>query len=120
MPKLARCCLILLPALATGAEAQSLPASLVARDGPGLAVAARPTNLPDFRISEGDLREAGRPPRSGLIAAVPLGRRLHLGIGRFAVPELARPRSHTEPQHRSADIRRRERGIAAMGVSFQF
>ncbi len=120
MPRLARCCLILLPALATGAEAQSLPTSLVARDGPSLYGAARAPVLPDFRISEGDLREAGRPPRSGLIAAVPLGRRVHLGVGRFAVPELARPRSHTEPQHRAADIRRRDRGIAAMGVSVRF
>ena len=68
----------------------------------------------------GDLREAGVPRRNGLIAAMPLGDRVTLGVGRFRVVETPRPATHVEPAHRSADVRRRDRGIAAIGVSFSF
>jgi hypothetical protein len=77
-------------------------------------------SLPSFRISRGDLREIGVPPRSGLIGAVPLGPNLRLGIGRFRIPEIARPRTHMEAERAPTDLRRRERGIAAIGLSFSF
>ena len=80
---------------------------------------ARPT-LPDFRVPEGDLRQAGQPRRNGLIAAYPVNRNLQIGIGRFAVPELARPRTHMEGERNPTGVRPRERGIAAVGLSLRF
>ena len=71
-------------------------------------------------MPRGDLRESGTPPRSGLIGAVSLDDRLLIGVGRFNVPELARPRTYTEPERRPADVRRRDRGIAAVGISYSF
>jgi hypothetical protein len=107
------CCLVLL----------SAPAAALAQPGPSLAIRDAPPAGPppmDFRISRGDLREAGAPARGGLIGAVSLDERFLIGIGRFNVPELARPRSHTEPERRPGDVRRRDRGIAAVGISYSF
>jgi len=114
--------LIFLALLASAgtAAAQSGYVSTIAPVGIGSAFENRPQGVPDFRMPGGDLREVGVPRRNGLIAAMPLGDRVTLGVGRFRVTEIARPTTHVEPAQRSADVRRRDRGIAAVGVSLRF
>ena len=80
---------------------------------------ARP-NLPDFRMPDGDLRQVGEPRRSGLVASYPVGRNVQIGVGRFAVPEIARPRTHMEGERQPTGVRPRDRGIAAIGLSLRF
>jgi hypothetical protein len=93
--------------------------TLVAPDPAPWAPSRQPAP-PDFRMPRGDLLEAPGPRRSGLIAAMPIGERLTVGLGRFQVVEQPRPRTHNEHEPRPADVRRRERGIAALGVSVRF
>lgn len=76
-------------------------------------------NVPTFRIMDNP-EEPGRPPRSGLIAAYPVRENLTVGVGRFAIPEIARPRTHMEADGPPASVRRRERGLAAIGLSLRF
>ena len=52
--------------------------------------------------------------------AVPVAGNLHVGVGRYSVVEPARARTHTESIARTADIARRDRGIAAVGLSLRF
>lgn len=65
-----------------------------------------------------------RPPPApftgGIVGAVPLAPNMRVSIGRITIAEPARARTHTEPHHRLADIRRGERGIAAIGLSLSF
>jgi hypothetical protein len=108
--------------LLTAAQAQAQPSqsSLVGPvDVSPSAAPARP-NLPNFTMPAGDLRQVGEPRRNGLIAAYPVGRNLQIGIGRFAVPEIARPRTHMEGERHPTAVRSRERGIAAIGLSYSF
>lgn len=101
------------------AAAQSATAALVGPTDPTLhSIAFRPS-LPDFRMPRGDYRQPPGPVRNGLIGAVPLGRNLQVAVGRFAIPEVARPRTHMEHDSRP-DVRRRDRGMAAVGFSFRF
>lgn len=104
---------------AAPAAAQHSAASLV---GPleGPSTGAVVTNLPDFRAPQGDIRPAGEVRRNGLIAGYRIGRNLHVGIGRFSVPEIARPRSHVENDRAPTAVRMRDRGIAAVGFSLSF
>lgn len=76
--------------------------------------------LPNFTAPAGDFRQVGTPRRSGLIAAVPIDENVQIGIGRFKVAEPARPRTHMEPERAPTDFRRRERGVAAIGLSLRF
>jgi hypothetical protein len=76
--------------------------------------------VPNFRMPEGDLRLPGEPRRNGLIGAVDVGDGVMIGLGRFAVPEIARPRTHTESDRQPAGVRPRDRGIAALGISVRF
>lgn len=76
--------------------------------------------LPDFRSPPDDLRRAGEPRRNGLIAAYPLSENLQIGVGRFEVPELPRPRTHMERDSQPTSVRPRDRGIAAIGFSLRF
>ncbi len=76
--------------------------------------------LPNFAPAVGDLRQAGLPRQSGLIAAMPIDDNLQIGLGRFRVAEPARPRTHMEPERAPTDLRRRERGVAAVGMSLRF
>ena len=64
-------------------------------------------------------REPPGPMQNGQVA-MPVAGNLHVGVGRYSVAEPARPRTHTEPIARSADIARRDRGIAAVGISLRF
>ena len=41
-------------------------------------------------------------------------------IGRFDVPELARPRTHMERERTPTSVRPRDRGIAAVGFTLSF
>ena len=118
MARVAFCCCFLLAASAAGAGAQALQ-GLTAFNGPTLVPEPR-SSVPQFRLPDGDLRAPGEPRRSGLIGAMRVDERLQVGVGRFAVPELARPRTHMEAEHRSGEVRRRDRGIAAVGFSFSF
>lgn len=77
-------------------------------------------NLPDFRAPEGDLRQAGEVRRNGLIATYRVGPNLQIGVGRFAVPEIARPRTNMERDRSPTAVRPRDRGIAAIGFSLSF
>lgn len=121
MPRLARG-LIVLPflALASPAAAQLRYDPLVVGFNSSPHAQTGRATLPDFRMPRGDLREAGAPPRNGLIAAMPLSERVTIGVGRFSVLEQPRVRTHTESTNRAAEVRRRERGIAAVGVNFSF
>lgn len=102
---------------AAPAAAQSA-ASLVAPPDRNSEFSTR--SLPDFRPPAGDLRRAGEPRRNGLIAAWPLGENLDIGIGRFEIPEPARPRTHMERDRNPTSVRSRDRGIAAVGFSLRF
>lgn len=102
------------------AAAQLNYVPVLAPEGITSAFEERRPNLPDFRMPVGDLREAGAPRRNGLIAAMPLDERVTIGVGRFSVTEIARPPTHVEPAQRAAEVRRRDRGIAAVGVSLRF
>lgn len=93
MPRSARCCALLLAFAATPAVAQ-----------------------PDYRIPAAP----PRPAPSGLVARVDVAPGLQFGAGRVRVFEPARPRSHTEPEPRPLDVRRRERSIAAVRFSLSF
>ncbi|TMJ18762.1 MAG: hypothetical protein E6G92_02665 [Alphaproteobacteria bacterium] len=110
MPRAAVWCLILL----------SLPVAARGQDRATGPAAQRASGTSDFRIGQAVLREAGPALPRGLIGTVDLAERLRLGVGRFSVPELARPRNHTEPERRPADVRRRDQGIAAVGISYSF
>jgi hypothetical protein len=79
---------------------------------PAPAAEAPPPRLP--------YRPAPAPFPGGIVGAVPLAPNMQLSIGRFTIAEPARPRTHTEPAHRLADMRRQERGIAAIGLSLNF
>lgn len=91
---------------------------IVAAD-PAPYLPSRQAPPPSFRMPQLDLREAPGPLRNGLIAALPVRENVTLGIGRFW-SSAPRPRSHVESEPRSSDLRRRERGIAAVGVSVRF
>ena len=75
---------------------------------------------PEFRMAQDDLRWPGEPSRNGLLAAFPIDRNVEIGVGRFRVQDPARPRTHTEFERQPMSVRPRERGIAAVGVSFRF
>jgi hypothetical protein len=71
-------------------------------------------------MPRGQFRESGATVRNGLIGAVSLDDRTLIGVGRFNVVEIARPRTNTEPERRPGDVRRRHQGIAAVGISYRF
>jgi len=116
MPIMGRLCAALAVPLVlpAAAEAQIGRSALVAPVEAGLITVPARSGLPDFRMPPGDLRLPADPTRNGLIGTLPLRRDLRIAVGRFAVPNFTAPRM--EP----ADIRRRDRGIAAVGFSFRF
>ena len=104
---------------AAPAAAQTSGAALVGPLDRGPS-ASPERQLPDFRPPEGDLRDPGSPRRNGLIASWQIDEDLQIGIGRFAGPEIARPRTHMESERNPTAVRSRERGIAAVGFSLRF
>lgn len=102
------------------ASAQPSAAALVGPLDPRPAWPAGARDAPDFRMPDGDLREPGVPRRSGLIAAFPVRKNLDIAVGRFAVPRIARPRTHMESDRQPTAVRARDRGIAAVGISLRF
>lgn len=112
MSRAAFCCLtmLLMPAMPGVASGQAVRLDAVP-----------PARAPaDFRMTRAEFQEPGLTQRRGLIGSVDLGQGLQLGIGRFSVPELARPSLHTERVTRPADVRHRDQGIAAVGFSYSF
>lgn len=85
----------------------------------GVAAAPAPANIPRFEVMP-DPSDPGRPRRNGLIAAYQVRENMTVGIGRFAIPEIARPRTNMERERDPTGVRRRERGMAAVGVSIRF
>ena len=106
-------------AAAGPAAAQASAAALVRGQEPRAQMAPSERTL-RFIAPDGDLRLPGEPRRSGLIAAFPVRENVEIGIGRFAVPEIARPRTNLETERNPSSVRLRDRGIAAIGVSFRF
>ncbi len=98
------------------------PASAQIDLSTGMVTGVRPPArlMPNFAAPAGDFRQVGTPRRSGLIAAFPIDENLQIGLGRFRVAEPARPRTHMEPERAPTDLRRRERGVAAIGMSLRF
>jgi hypothetical protein len=88
------------------------PASAAPPPASGPAAEAPPPRVP--------YRPAPAPFPGGIVGALPLAPNMQLSIGRFTIAGPARPRTHTEPAHRLADVRRGDRGIAAIGVSLRF
>ena len=105
---------------AVPAGAQTSGAALLRPMEPRPPAAANRNALPDFTVPEGDLRQAGDIRRNGLIAAYRLGPNVQIGVGRFSVPELARPRTNMERERNPTAVRPRDRGIAAVGFSLSF
>ena len=110
-------CTLLVAAPAAG---QVSGAALVGPLERSPAIAESRSRLPIFRMPEGDLREVGVPRRNGLIGAIAINDRLDVGIGRFNVTEIARPRTHMEADRQPTAVRPRDRGIAAIGFSLRF
>jgi hypothetical protein len=105
---------------AIGAEAQLTRSALAAPVEATLSIVPVRSARPDFRMPRGALREIGPPPRNGFVATLPVADNLNLGVGRFAIPELAGRRSNMESERRPTDMRRRDRAIAAVAFSFRF
>ena len=112
MARLAVCCFALI-ALPAAAAAQLGPPA------PSITAVPQQAARMDFRMPRGEFAEPPGPLRNGLIGAS-LDERTLIGVGRFTVVELARPRTHTEPERRPGDVRRRHQGIAAVGISYSF
>ena len=92
--------------LATAAAAQQAPTA------PNRQPRAEQPQARIWRAPDGPLQE-------GRLGA-PVADNVQFGVGRFSVPEPARLRTHTEPISRSTDVPRRNRGIAAVGLSLRF
>ena len=105
---------------AVPAAAQNSAAALVgpAERGP-ISFTPRTTG-PSFRVPGGDLRYPDEPRRNGLIAAIAVNPNLDIGVGRFRVAELARPRDNTERERQPGSVRSRDRGMAGVGFSLRF
>ena len=103
---------------AAEAIAQTSPTPIV---GPVQAAPPPAPNPPlRDRFPAPALRDYPQASRGGLIAAVPVGEEAVIGVGRFSVGEIARPRTNTEFERNPTDIRRRQNGIAGMGFSLRF
>jgi len=105
---------------AAAAEAQVGNSALVAPVEASFEIVPARSARPDFRMPRGALREVGPPPPSRVAATLPVADNLHIGVGRFVVPELAGRRTNIEPVRRPTDMRRRDRAIAAVGFNFSF
>ena len=106
--------------LSAAAEAQIGGSAPVAPVATGLGIVPIRSGLPGFRMAGGDLREGRWPSRNGLVATLPVADNLDIGVGRFAVQEVAGRRTNMESERRPTDMRRRERAVAAVAFSLSF
>ena len=117
MPTMDRLCAALAVPLvlsASAAEAQISRSALVAPAESGFTIVQARSGPLVFRMPPGDFRSPAGPGRNGLIGTIPLRSDLQIAIGRIAVPNFAAPRME------SANIRRGDRGIAAVGFNLRF
>ena len=113
----------LLLVAAAPAAAQMRAADLVGpllSTTPGAAAPVQAPPGPHFRMVARELRWPGEPRRNGLIAAYPLDDNIQIGVGRFSVAEIARPRTNVEAERHPMAVRPKEGRIAAVGLSFSF
>lgn len=100
--------------------------ALLMAAGPAGAQQRRgPVLPPDAAAAEPDrddrLRAAPNPTvRTRMFHIVPLADNIEFGVGRYAVPEIARPRTHMEADRNPTDVRRRGRGITGVGFKLSF
>ena len=105
-----------LPLILAGVMASAGPAAAQTMTGlvaPGNQPARSPFRMPD----------PTRPPgeaQGGIAAFVPVNDRLQIGVGRFDVLPLARPRTHVENDRNPVAVRGRQRGMAAAGFTLRF
>jgi hypothetical protein len=77
--------------------------------------------LPRVAITRSRNDERGFPLVSnGVVASVEVEDNIRIAIGRFNVVEIARPTTNIEPMGTAAEVRRRGRNIAALGVNIRF
>ena len=116
MPVMGRLCgALAVPfVLFTAAAEAQVGRSAPVEAGHAQAVPARP-DPPEFRTPRGEYRARPGLVRDGLIGAIPFGRQP--AIRHRA---LRWSPNFTAPRMEAADIRRRDRGIAAVGLSFRF
>lgn len=108
--------------LASGGPAAAQPAGAFlvgSNDRIRLEAQSAPRQM-QFRAPQGDLRAPGEQAPNGLIAAFPVRDDIQIGVGRYVVPQIAGPRTYVETDRQPASVRSRDRGIAAVGVSFRF
>ncbi|HEX8194524.1 MAG TPA: hypothetical protein VF552_16675 [Allosphingosinicella sp.] len=67
-----------------------------------------------------DLRPPPGSAPADMLPLAPLGDTAAIGLGRFSVPEPARPRTHVEPERDPTDVSRRRRGIGGLGLRMAF
>jgi hypothetical protein len=87
---------------------------------PALAATGLAAAATDHRMLLGTFPIAPGPVRNGIVGSLPIARNLDVAVGRFVVLDPPRPRNHMEAEQRSGEVRRRDRGIAAVGLSFRF
>ena len=58
--------------------------------------------------------------RTRMFHAMPIADNIEFGLGRYAVPEIARPRTHMESDRNPTDVRRRGRAITGVGLKLSF
>ncbi|WP_129790644.1 hypothetical protein [Sphingosinicella sp. CPCC 101087] len=73
-----------------------------------------------LREGNAALAEPGSSGRDGLIAALPLDDNIQLGVGRFSIAGYVRQRTNIEAERHPMALQPRQRGIAAVGISFSF
>ncbi len=74
----------------------------------------------DAQRAQRPIAESRVSSSDGMMRVVPVAGNLELGIGRFSVQEIARPRTHVESDRNPTDIRLREGRIAGVGLRIRF
>lgn len=103
--------------LATALEAQAR--SRPAAADPPAAVEPEPSPPRHADKFAAAVPEPPAAPVARMVGAVQVGN-AEIGVGRFNVGEIARPRTHTETDRDPLGFNRRGRSIAGMGFSFRF
>jgi hypothetical protein len=103
--------------VAFGMAAAAVPAP--AQTMTGLVARANgPPGPSRFRMPTSEI-PSPEAPRLGMFA-VPVGQGVEIGLGRFQVLPLARPRTNVEVERSPMAVRPRHRGMPGLGVSLRF